>query len=91
MGMAGIAHMSCSLGFCTKTDADRLIALIRAVGLPTALPRFSAADYVDTILKDKKKTADTLKMVMMKGIGTVLIRPTAAHELHELLAKEIGL
>ncbi len=89
--MAASAQLSCRLGFCRKSDAERVIALLQHVGLPTALPCFSASDYMDAILKDKKKMADTLKMIFMKEIGTVFIRPTTAQELHELLVNEFSL
>jgi 3-dehydroquinate synthase len=90
MGMTASAQLSCRLGFCKKHDAERLITLLQCVGLPTALPVFSAAAYIDAILKDKKKMVDTLKMVFMKKIGEVFIRPTTASELHELLVKEFS-
>ena len=91
IGMAASAQLSCRLGFCSKHDAERLIALLQNVGLPTALPCFSAADYMEAILKDKKKMADTLKMIFMREIGTVFIRITTAQELHELLVNECSL
>ncbi len=91
IGMAATAHMSCKLGFCKNSDAERIIALLQNIGLPTALPRFSAAAYIKAILKDKKKMADALKMVFIKEIGTVFMRATAAQELHELLVNECSL
>ncbi|MBN2109195.1 MAG: 3-dehydroquinate synthase [Deltaproteobacteria bacterium] len=91
IGMAASAHLSCRLGLCKKSDAERLISLLRNIGLPTALPCFSAPAYVDAVLKDKKKTADALNMVFMKEIGTVCIRTTAAQELSELLVNEFSL
>lgn len=91
IGMAASAHLSCSLGYCKKCDVERLNSLLQNIGLPTALPCFSASAYIEAILKDKKKTADALKMVFMKEIGTVFIRTTAAQELRELLVKEFSL
>lgn len=91
IGMAVSAHMSCKLGFCKKGDAERLISLLQSIGLPTALPCFSAEAYIEAVLKDKKKTGSVLKMVFMKEIGTVFIRTTATQELYDLLVNQCSL
>ncbi|MCX5899276.1 MAG: 3-dehydroquinate synthase [Proteobacteria bacterium] len=91
IGMAAIARLSLKLGFCCDCDADRIVALLQLAGLPTALPCFSAAAYVDAILKDKKKRADTIKMVFLKEIGVVFSREITAQQLHDLLINECNL
>jgi 3-dehydroquinate synthase len=91
IGMAAIAQLSLKLGFCCDCDADRIVALLQLAGLPTALPCFSAAAYVDAILKDKKKTTDAIKMVFFKEIGVVFSREITAQQLHDLLINECNL
>ena len=56
-----LRSMSCKLGFCKNSDAERIIALLQHIGLPTALPCFSAAAYIEAILKDKKKIGGCFK------------------------------
>jgi len=85
IGMAAIAQLSLKMGFCCKSDADRIIALLQLAGLPTTLPLFSATDYVAAILKDKKKAVDTIKMVFLKKIGEVFLREITAQQLCELM------
>ena len=85
IGLAAIAQLSSKLGFCCQSDADRIVSLIQLAGLPTTLPFFSATDYVAAILKDKKKTANAIKMVFLKKIGGVFLREIPAQKLCELL------
>jgi 3-dehydroquinate synthase len=91
IGMAAIARLSLKMGFCSKSDADRISALLMSAGLPTALPRFPASAYVEAILKDKKKISESIKMVFLKKIGSVFLRLTTAQELLELLSNECNL
>jgi shikimate kinase / 3-dehydroquinate synthase len=91
IGMAAVAQISYKLGFCKKNVAERVTALLQNVGLPTTLPCFPATAYIDAILKDKKKMADTLKFIFLEEIGTVFIRAITAQELHELLVNECSL
>ena len=85
IGMATIAQLSSKMGFCRKADADRIVALLQLAGLPTTLPLFSTTDYVSAILKDKKKTTDTIKMVFLKKIGEVFLKEVTAQQLCELM------
>jgi len=89
IGMAAISHLSSKLGFCSLNDANRIVALIQRAGLPTTLPSFSPEDYCAAILKDKKKTADIIKIVFLKQIGEVFLREISAAQLCELLFKHL--
>jgi 3-dehydroquinate synthase len=91
IGMSTIARLSWKMSFCSKSDSDRIFSLLTNAGLPTALPFFPVDAYVDAILKDKKKISKAIKMVFLKKIGSVFLRPITANEMHELLSKEFKL
>jgi len=86
MGMAAITRLSGKFGYCESSAALRVERLIHLAGLPFELPFFSASDYVDAILKDKKKSAGTVNMVFFKAIGSVFLRAVSAGELFEIMS-----
>jgi len=86
IGMLAAAQLSQTLGFCQTEDVDGIDALIRAAGLPVAIPPFSVSDYLQAMLKDKKKTGSIINVVLMKGIGDVFLRPVAQDRLQAFLS-----
>jgi 3-dehydroquinate synthetase len=62
-------------------NSNRLIALLQKSGLPTELPAFSLKNYLDTMLKDKKRSGSGINMVLMKQIGEVFLKVKSPHEL----------
>lgn len=73
IGMAQIAKISSLRGFSTASERDMIINLISALGLPTALPDFPAADYQEIIAHDKKKRDDGVNFIFNRGIGDFVI------------------
>ena len=85
--------IGCKLGFLTKEERDRVIALQKKVGLPVEIP-----DYIDRealvkkLYTDKKVRDGKLRFVFQKGIGEVMTfgedvyaRPVAEEEIREIL------
>lgn len=85
--------LGCKLGFLTKEERDRVIALQKKVGLPVEIP-----DYIDRealvkkLYTDKKVRDGKLRFVFQKGIGEVMTfgedvyaRPVAEEEIREIL------
>jgi len=91
MGMAAMTQLSSRLGYCASYDAERVLRIIHNSGLPTDLPSFDAPSYVHAVLKDKKKAAESVKMVFLKKIGEVFLMEVTAGRLLELFHKELGL
>ena len=91
IGMAAIARISVLLGLTSKENANRLIELLKKSGLPTELPIFPLKDYVDVMLKDKKRVDAGIKIVLMKQIGEVFLEVKNAEELNAALNTEFKL
>jgi 3-dehydroquinate synthase len=71
MGMVAASILSERMHYLAASDCQRIIALIRAIGLPDRIPAKLNAEGIFTHMKkgDKKKAGDTLNLVLLKKIG----------------------
>jgi 3-dehydroquinate synthase len=54
----------------SQADTERLEQLLKAVGLPAALPDGSDPDKLLALMRlDKKNIAGTLRLILWRGIG----------------------
>lgn len=63
-------------------DADRLVAVLERLELPTAAP--PAVDrraVMDLVARDKKRTADGVRMVLLEDVGVPVVDLVSAEEL----------
>ncbi|MCR5691571.1 MAG: 3-dehydroquinate synthase [Eubacterium sp.] len=92
IGLVAQAELGCKLGYMTKAEKDRLVALLVKTGLPVRIP-----DYIDKealvkkLYTDKKVRNGNLRMVFQKGIGQIMTFGTEvyARETKEAEIKEI--
>jgi 3-dehydroquinate synthase len=85
MGMVAAAIISERMQYLPAGDRERIVALIRAIGLPDCIPPYLSPEGIYTRMHgDKKKAGDTLNLVLLKKIGT----PFVTSELPEQLIKE---
>ena len=82
IGMAIVARAS----HCP--DADRILALLEAFGLPTSTD-YRAEDLYEYTLSDKKRTGGTVNLIIPQAIGSCAIVPTAVENLKTFI--EAGL
>lgn len=78
MGMVFAARRSEALGVAPAGVAERLEALLRRAGLPTALPPFPRRAYLDALRVDKKRREARIRFVALRDIGraeTVPLKP----------------
>ena len=68
MGLSAIARASAVRGICSSETADCIIALLHKYGLPTEIP-FSASELRREMLRDKKRSGNTLKLIVPEAIG----------------------
>lgn len=72
-GLGLAFRLSARLGLCTEADAARVIAHLRATGLPAGLRdldrRFSAAALYAHMRRDKKVKDGNIRFVLVRGIG----------------------
>jgi len=78
IGMVLAARLSADLDRAPRADAGRLAALLRALGLPTALPPGDPARLLELMRLDKKNLGDRLRLILWRGIGQAEIVPDVA-------------
>ena len=73
IGLVAQALLSESLGYMTKEQVDRVIALLDKAGLPTSIPSYIDKEkLVQKLYTDKKVRSGKLRFVLQKGIGEVV-------------------
>jgi len=79
IGMVLAADYSAQLGLAGQNDADRLKALLQALGLPTQPPPgMNAAQIVEKMRLDKKALHGGLRLVLWRGIGACTLHADAS-------------
>ena len=84
MGMVMIMRASVAHGLCPASDLNALIALIQKLGLPAECP-YSTAELAEAALSDKKRSADTLTLVLPYRIGACQLCELPADKLQAFL------
>ena len=87
MGMMFATRYSCSRGFLSTTNRDRIEKLILLYGLPTEIIDLNIRkkDIIDAIRKDKKKDAGDIHFVFLKDIGESEVIKIPIGELEEAI------
>ena len=80
IGMALAFRFSAAQGLCPASDADRVAAHLRAVGLPARIrdvPGWTdgAHAILDAMMQDKKVTRGRLNLILARGIGRSFVAP----------------
>jgi 3-dehydroquinate synthetase len=71
MGMSCAARLAVRLGYCSVETAERIIALLQQLGLPTRPPVYPLADVWTAMAADKKRQGNTLRFILPRAIGVV--------------------
>jgi 3-dehydroquinate synthase len=82
IGMCHITRVSEALGLTLQGTAERLAALCKTYGLPTALPEGAKEALPEAVARDKKNRSGTITLVLLREIGKCF--------LHTIQLKEIG-
>lgn len=70
VGMVAAANISDRLKYLPSEDRERILSLIRAIGLTDRIPHTLSTDGVSSRIKrDKKKEGDAVRFVLLKKIG----------------------
>ncbi len=70
IGMVLAARLSARLGMAPMSDADRLAALLRRLGLPVALPAGAESQRLLSLMRlDKKAQSGRLRLILWRGVG----------------------
>lgn len=84
-GMVVAANLSAKRGYCGKKDVTRVMALLKSLGLPVALPRFSKKAYQKVMAVDKKAAGKKINYIGIKKIGKAVILPLTPGEITRYL------
>ncbi len=83
IGMAEAARISTRTGYCSEKEAERIILLIKKLGLPTEPPATEREELIKALSKDKKNRSGSLQYVCNRGIGS-----SAIHQLTPAMLAE---
>jgi 3-dehydroquinate synthase len=72
-GMVMAADLSCRLGFIDESARQRIVALVKAAGLPTVAPDLGVARWLELMEVDKKNEGGKIKFILLKPLGAPLI------------------
>ncbi len=74
IGMVLAARLSATLGLAPASDTDRLIAALRALGLPTDIPTGLDPDALLARMRlDKKNLSGRLRLILWRGVGKAFV------------------
>jgi len=82
VGMTIAAALSAQKGLLSEKEAHRLFGLIEKYGLPTRID-IDFQQACDALGKDKKRTGDRIRFVLLTGLGGAVIDSIPIGELQE--------
>jgi 3-dehydroquinate synthase len=87
-GMVMASALSSKMGWISPEDHERVVALVKRAGLPSAPPvGMGAAEFTRFMALDKKVSAGKLKLVLLKSLGHAVVTADFDTQLlHEQLA-----
>jgi 3-dehydroquinate synthase len=68
-GMVMAADLSYRLGFIDYVSKIRIVALVRAAGLPTVAPDLGEKRWLELMEVDKKNEGGRIKFILLKPLG----------------------
>ena len=86
IGVVIVTRIAASLGICPEDDLNELIALLKAEGLPTQCG-FSAEELALAASADKKRSGDSISMIIPYGIGSCKPMEISINDLASFIEK----
>lgn len=84
IGMAMVTRASAKMGLCDPACAGELCRMLERYRLPQTSP-FGAEILEKAVLADKKRTGDTISLILPRAIGKCEIRKTPVKEVGEFI------
>ena len=84
IGTAIVARSAVKAGLCDQATATRIMWLLEKFGLPI-FTHHTASELLDAALSDKKRSGDTVNLILPKTIGECIISPTPVSELESFI------
>ncbi|MGN0173952.1 MAG: 3-dehydroquinate synthase [Acutalibacteraceae bacterium] len=80
IGLAIIARASCKMGLCNEKTKNDIIDILKAFSLPTS-SEFSADELYGVALSDKKRSGNSLNLIIPYSVGDSRIKKIDINEL----------
>ncbi len=90
MGIVAAATLSSRIGLLSIVELEEIRTVIKAAGLPVALPRLEIEKLVEAMLHDKKKVGGQVRFILLKSIGEVLVKDDINLEDLKQVLREMG-
>lgn len=84
IGMAIVARTAKKRGLCSPDTCDTLLEVLKTFGLP-ACTEYSPEEIFSYTLSDKKRSGDTVRLIVPRAIGNCEILPTPVGELKSFI------
>lgn len=88
IGMAIAARAAAKLGLCSEICCEQIQKILTTFRLPVRT-NYSAEDLYNYTLSDKKRSGDSIRLIIPREIGACDVRPTPIEELKSFI--EAGL
>ncbi len=88
-GMVQAAELSASVAGLPVADAQRIRALVEAIGCPTAAPDLGADRWLDLMRVDKKAEGGEIRFVLLPELGRFETRPAPDDAVRAVLASTV--
>jgi 3-dehydroquinate synthase len=86
-GMALAARFSARAGRISETDANRLISVLKKLGLDVEPPRFAPDVWLSYMERDKKNEAGRITLILLDALGRgAIVKDTSPEDLRAFLA-----
>jgi 3-dehydroquinate synthase len=76
-----VAAAAVSERLCDFGETTTVIGALEAAGLPTRAPRVDRRSVLTLVARDKKRTAEGIRMVLLEGIGRPVLRQVTDEDL----------
>ena len=86
IGMAIVTKSAVGMGLCPEGDLAELLDMLNAEGLPTRCD-FSAKELTQVATADKKRSGDTVSVIIPYGIGNCKAVKISVDELEDFISK----
>lgn len=84
IGMAMMARASAAMGICSPETAERIRDGLRTLSLPTET-EIPGAALLETLLRDKKRSGDSMSLIVPERIGCCRVEEVPVEELADWL------
>lgn len=83
IGMAVAARISMAEGLCSRSEQERIVALLESLRLPTVPPAVELDALVAALTQDKKNRSGVLQYICNQGLGAHAVREFTPAQLAE--------